>query len=150
MFIETVPNRNSPPAVLLRESYREGKRVKKRTLANLSQLPAAVVDGLRGLLKGGIVIGAASGDDGLRIERSLPHGHVGAALGMVRKIALDRLLLSTAKDEESVRRRDLIVAMIVDRLVAPRSKLGFVRAVGPETACTSLGEVLGLCAVREP
>src|SRR5882672_1892016 len=149
MFIETVPNRNSPPAVLLRESYREGKRVKKRTLANLSQLPAAVVDGLRGLLRGGIVIGAASGEDELRIERSLPHGHVGAALGMVRKIALDRLLLSTAKDEVSVRRRDLIVAMIVDRLVAPRSKLGFVRAVGPETACTSLGEVLGLGAVAE-
>jgi transposase len=149
MFIETVPNRNSPPAVLLRESYREGKRVKKRTLANLSQLPAVVTDGLRGLLKGGIVIGTGGGKDGLLIERSLPHGHVGAALGMVRKIALDRLLLSTAKDEESVRRRDLIVAMIVDRLVAPRSKLGFVRAVGPETACTSLGEVLGLGAVGE-
>ena len=149
MFIETVPNRNSPPAVLLRESYREGRRVKKRTLANLSQLPAAVVDGLRGLLKGGIVIGAGGGEDELRIERSLPHGHVGAALGMVRKIALDRLLLSTAKDEQSVRWRDLIVAMIVDRLVAPRSKLGFVRAVGPATACTSLGEVLGLGSVAE-
>jgi hypothetical protein len=149
MFIETVPNRNSSPAVLLRESYREGKRVKKRTLANLSQLPAAVIDGLRGLLKGGIVIGTGGGKDGLVIERSLPHGHVGAALGMVRKIALDRLLLSTAKDEESVRRRDLIVAMIVDRLVAPRSKLGFVRAVGAGTACTSLGEVLGLGAVAE-
>ena len=149
MFIETVPNRSSPPAVLLRESYREGGRVRKRTLANLSQLPASVVDGLRGLLKGGIVIGAGGGEDELRIERSLPHGHVGAALGMVRKIALDRLLLSTAKDEQSARWRDLIVAMIVDRLVAPRSKLGFVRAVGPQTACTSLGEVLGLGNVAE-
>ena len=149
MFIETVPNRSSPPAVLLRESYREGGRVKKRTLANLSQLPASVVDGLRGLLKGGIVIGAGGGEDELRIERSLPHGHVGAALGMVRKIALDRLLLSTARDEQSARWRDLIVAMIVDRLVAPRSKLGFVRAVGPQTACTSLGEVLGLGNVAE-
>src|SRR5882672_6127430 len=149
MFIETVPNRNSPPAVLLRESYREGKRVKKRTLANLSQLPAAVVDGLRGLLKGGIVIGAASGDDGLRIERSLPHGHVGAALGMVRKIALDRLLLSTAKDEEARRHRDLVVGLIVDRLIAPRSKLAFVRAVNPETRCSSLGAVLGLGTVAE-
>jgi transposase len=149
MFIETVPNRNSPPAILLRESYREGKRVKKRTLANLSRLPVAVIDGLRGLLKGGIVVGTGGGEDGLRIERSLPHGHVGAALGMMRKIALDRLLLSTAKDAASVRRRDLIVAMIVDRLVAPRSKLGFVRAVGPGTACTSLGEVLGLGGVAE-
>ena len=149
MFIETVPNRSSPPAVLLRESYREGGRVRKRTLANLSRLPASVVDGLRGLLKGGIVIGVGGGEDELRIERSLPHGHVGAALGMVRKIALDRLLLSTAKDEQSARWRDLIVAMIVDRLVAPRSKLGFVRAVGPQTACTSLGEVLGLGNVAE-
>jgi transposase len=144
MFIETVPNRTSPPAVLLRESYREGKRVRKRTLANLSHLPAVMIDGLRGLLKGGIVIGTDGGEDGLRIERSLPHGHVAAALGTIRKLALDRLLLSTAKDEKSQRHRDLIVAMIVDRLVEPRSKLGFVRAVGAETACSSLGPVLGL------
>ena len=66
MFIETVPNRSSPPAVLLRESYREGGRVKKRTLANLSRLPASVVDGLRGLLKGGIVIGVGGGEDELK------------------------------------------------------------------------------------
>jgi len=148
MFIETVPNRDSPPAVLLRESYREGKKVHKRTLANLSKLPASVIDGLRGLLRGGIVIGA-DGADGLRIERSLPHGHVAAALGTLRRIALDRLLLSTAKDEASRRFRDLIVAMIVDRLIAPRSKLGFVRAVDAETACSSVGEVLGLGAVAE-
>ena len=152
MFIETIPNRTSPPAVLLRESYREGKRVKKRTLANLSQLPAAVIDGLRGLLKGGIVIGTEDGGEGLTIARSLPHGHVAAALGMLRKIALDRLLLSTASDAATARHCDLIVAMIVDRLVTPRSKLGFVRAVSPETACTSLGAVLGLGEVgeREP
>ena len=149
MFIETIPNRTSPPAVLLRESYREGKRVKKRTLANLSHLPAAMVDGLRGLLKGGIVVAADGGDDGLRIERSLPHGHVAAALGTIRKLALDRLLLSTAKDEGSRRHCDLIVAMIVDRLVAPRSKLGFVRAVAPETACSSLGAVLELGRVAD-
>ena len=152
MFIETIPNRTSPPAVLLRESYREGKRVQKRTLANLSQLPAAVIDGLRGLLKGGIVIGAEDSGEGLRIARSLPHGHVAATLGMLRKIALDRLLLSTASDAASARHCDLIVAMLVDRLVTPRSKLGFVRAVSPETACTSLGAVLGLGEVgeREP
>jgi transposase len=149
MFIETIPNRGSPPAVLLRESYREGKRVRKRTLANLSQLPMVVIEGLRGLLKGGIVVGAADGVEGLRIARSLPHGHVAAALGMVRKIALDRLLLSTARDAASARHCKLVVAMIVDRLVAPRSKLGFVRAVAPETACTSLGAVLELGEVGE-
>ncbi len=115
MFIETVPNRDSPPAILLRESYRdEAGKSQKRTLANLSKLPAALIAGLKGLLKGGTVIGA--GDDGLTIERSLPHGHVAAALGTLRKIALDRLLLSTAKDDASRRHRDLVVGMIVDRL----------------------------------
>jgi hypothetical protein len=147
MFIETVPNRSSPPAVLLRESWREGKKVHKRTLANLSKLPAHLITGLQALLKGGAVIGV--GDGGLEVVRSLPHGHVAAGLGMVRRIALDRLLLSTAKDAGSVRHRDLVVAMIVDRLVTPRSKLGFVRAVDEETASTSLGSVLGLGTVAE-
>ena len=115
MFIETVPNRTSPPAVLLRESYRDEQgRAQKRTLANLSKLPDDVVDGLRALLRGGTVIGTRP--DEMRIERSLPHGHVAAALGMLRRIALDRLILSTAKDAESRRHCDLVVAMIVDRL----------------------------------
>jgi hypothetical protein len=148
MFIETVPNRNSPPAVLLRESYRdENGKSQKRTLANLSKLPAAVVAGLKALLAGGTVM--SIGENGLGIERSLPHGHVAAALGTVRKIALDRLILSTAKDGQSRRCRDLVIGLIVDRLIAPRSKLGFVRAVNPETACSSLGEVLGLGTVAE-
>src|ERR1051326_7200490 len=148
MFIETVPNRNLPPTVLLRESYRDvNGRSQKRTLANLSKLPAEVVAGLRALLAGGTVVGV--GEDGLKVERSLPHGHVAAALGTVRKIALDRLMLSTAKDEQSRRHRDLVVGLIVDRLIAPRSKLGFVRAVNGATRCRSLGEVLGLGAVAE-
>jgi hypothetical protein len=146
MFIETVPNRNSPPAVLLRESYRDERgKSQKRTLANLSKLPAEVVAGLKALLAGGTVVDK----DGLKVERSLPHGHVAAALGTLRKIALDRLILSTAKDEEARRYCDLVVGLIVDRLIAPRSKLGFVRAIGPETACTSLGAVLGLGTVAE-
>jgi transposase len=146
MFIETVPNRDSPPAVLLRESYRdEHGRSQKRTLANLSKLPRDVIDGLKALLKGGTVIG--TGD--LEIERSLPHGHVAAALAMIRKVALDRLILSTAKDPRSRRYSDLVVAMMVDRLIAPRSKLGFVRAVDQETAISSLGAVLGLGKVKE-
>jgi transposase len=148
MFIETVPNRGSPPAVLLRESYRDEQgRAQKRTLANLSKLPADLVDGLRALLKGGTVIGTGVGE--LEVERALPHGHVAAGLGVVRKIALDRLILSTSKDAASRRYRDLVVGMIVDRLIAPRSKLGFVRAVDTETAATSLGTVLGLGRVQE-
>ena len=148
MFIETVPNRTSPPAVLLRESYRdEDGRAQKRTLANLSKLPGDVVDGLRALLKGGTVIGTGPAE--MQIERSLPHGHVAVALGMLRRIALDRLILSTAKDAASRRHCDLVVAMIVDRLIAPRSKLGFVRAVDEETATSSLGAVLHLGEVKE-
>src|SRR6202166_2335268 len=148
MFIETVPNRASPPAVLLRESYRdENGRTQKRTLANLSKLPGDVVAALKAIIKGGTLIGA--GPEELQIERSLPHGHVAAALGMIRKIGLDRLVLSTARDAEARRYCDLVVAMMVDRLIAPRSKLGFVRAVDEETATTSLGEVLSLGKVKD-
>jgi hypothetical protein len=148
MFIETVPNRSSPPAILLRESYRdETGRAQKRTLANLSKLPTHVIEGVRALLKGAVV--SPPGEPALQIERALPHGHVAAALGMVRQIALDRLLLSTAKDAGSKRARDLVVAMLVDRLVAPRSKLALARSLQAETATSSLGPVLGLGAVAE-
>jgi transposase len=148
MFIETVPNRDSPPAVLLRESYRdEHGRAQKRTLANLSKLPGDVIEGLKALLKGGTVIGTGPGE--LEIERSLPHGHVAAVLAMIRGLALDRLILSTAKDAASRRHCNLIVAMMVDRLILPRSKLGFVRAVDQQSAVSSLGAVLGLGKVKE-
>jgi hypothetical protein len=148
MFVETVPNRDSPPAVLLRESYRDEEgRSQKRTLANLSKLPRDLIDALKALLKGGTAIG--TGPRELEIERALPHGHVAAVLGTIRKIALDRLILSTAKDAASRRHCDVIVAMMVDRLVEARSKLGFVRAVDDETAASSLGKVLGLGAVKE-
>jgi len=148
MFIETVPNRDSPPAVLLRESYRDEQgRSQKRTLANLSKLPRDMIDTLKAVLKGGTVVG--TGPQELEVERSLPHGHVAAALGMIRKIGLDRLILSAAKDPASRRCCDLIVAMMVDRLIAPRSKLGFVRAVDEETAVSSLGAVLHLGRVKE-
>src|ERR1700675_2774097 len=153
MFIETVPNRTSPPAILLRESYRdEAGKAQKRTLANLSKLPASLIAGLKGLLKGGVAIPTAPGaasEEGLRIERSLPHGHVAAGLGMLRKSKLDRLLLSTAKDEHSRRCCDLAIGLMVDRLLASRSKLGFVRAINGQTASSSLGEVLSLGAVAE-
>jgi hypothetical protein len=148
MSVETVPNWDSPPAILLRKSYRdEAGKSQKRTLANLSKLPASLIAGLKGLLKGGTVIGA--GDDGLSIERSLPRGHVAATLGTLRKLALDQLILGTAKDEGSRRHRDLVVGLIVDRLVSPRSKLGFVRSVNGESADSSLGEVLSLGKVAE-
>jgi|SRR5208283_440883 len=143
MFIETVPNRDSPPAVLLRESYRDEQgRSQKRTLANLSKLPRDMIDTLKAVLKGATVVG--TGPQELEVERSLPHGHVAAALGMIRKIGLDRLILSASRDAASRRYCDLVLALMVDRLIAPRSKLGFVRAVDEETASSSLGAVLRL------
>src|SRR5512144_1263890 len=90
MHIESVPNRNSRPAILLRESYREGGRVKKRTLANLSRWPEQRVGGLRTLLRGGVAV--AKAEDALSIKRSLPHGHVAAILGSVRTLGLPELL----------------------------------------------------------
>src|SRR5271166_803928 len=88
MYVETVPNRNSPPAILLRESYREGGKVKKRTLLNLSDWPRERIAGFTALLKGGTVI--PSDQEAISIVRALPHGHVAAALGTARKIGLDR------------------------------------------------------------
>ena len=87
MYIDVVPNRTSPPAVLLRESYRDGNKVKKRTLLNLTGWPRDLVEGFRALLKGGTVIPA--GQDALSITRSLPHGHVAAVLGTLRRSGLD-------------------------------------------------------------
>ena len=99
MFIETVPNRGSPPAVLLRESYRdENGRSQKRTLANLSKLPRAMVETLKALLKGGTVIGTGPGD--LEIERALPHGHVAAVLGMGQEEDRAELLAGTAAEQQ--------------------------------------------------
>jgi transposase len=142
MYIETVPNRGSPPAILLRESYRVDGNVKKRTLLNLTDWPRHVVEGLRALLKGGTVL--PSGEEGITIKRSLPHGHVAAVLGTLRSIGLDQLLGPTGN-----RCRDLVVAMIVARLIAPVSKLATAKALDPATAASSLGSVLGLGDVDE-
>jgi hypothetical protein len=112
MYIESVPNRASPPAVLLRESYRDGKTIRKRTLLNLSNWPAEHVEGLRGVLKGGVVIPA--GQEALRVERSLPHGHVAAVLGVARAIGLDRLL-GPKTGREPNRPRDLVMGRAAER-----------------------------------
>jgi len=142
MYIDDVPNRNSPPAILLRESYRVDGKVKKRTLLNLSDWPVELVEGFRALLKGATVL--PPGQEAISIKRSLPHGHVAAVLGTLRLIGLDRLLGPAGN-----RCRDLVVAMIVARLIAPVSKLATARALDPATAASSLGAVLGLGEVDE-
>lgn len=135
MYIDEVPNRNSPPAVLLRESYREGKRVLKRTLANLTSWPTHLVEGFRVLLRGGTAIEGF--EESFEIVRSLPHGHVAAVLGTLRKLKLEKLIAP-----ERSAPRDRVLAMILARVLAPRSKLATARGFGEETASSSLGELL--------
>jgi hypothetical protein len=147
MHIESVPNRNSRPAILLRESYREDGKVRKRTLANLSRWPEHLVEGLRTLLRGGVAV--AKAEEALSIRRSLPHGHVAAILGIARALGLPELLTERSGGAAGRRCRDLVVAMLVDRIIAPSSKLATVRALNPGTAASSLGEVLGLGVVQE-
>ena len=142
MYIEAVPNRSSPPAILLRESYREGRRVRKRTLCNLSGWPAAHIEGLRGVLRGGTVIPA--GREAFTVIRTLPHGHVAAALGTARRIGLDRIL-----GPDGNRCRDLVLALLVGRILEPASKLAAARALSPATAASSLGAGLDLGEVDE-
>ena len=141
MYIEAIPNRGSPPAILLRESFRENGRVRKRTLANLSDWPSTLVEGFRTLLKGGIAVA----EEGVRIRRAVPHGHAAAVLGMIRAIGLDRLL-GRPSDKRLV---PLALALIVSRLIAPASKLATARELAAETASSSLGRLLGLGAVDE-
>src|SRR3954465_7665747 len=159
MYIESVPNRNSPPAILLRESYREGGKVRKRTLCNLSDWPTATIEGLRGVLRGGTVI--APERDAFTVTRSPPHGHVAAALGTARRIGLNRLL-----GPDGHRCRDLAIALIVSRILDPTPKLAAHRPLAPPTApptprhllaaarppapaAPSLGDVLALGSVDE-
>ena len=147
MFIDTIPNRKSPPAVLLRESYREGGRVKKRTLANLSKLPQSLIDGIGALLDGGKVSGKRAAEPGFEIVRSLPHGHVAAVKAMIGKLGLERTLQGRSGVDKRV--RNLIEAMIIQRIIAPGSKLAFHRALAPLTATSSLALSVGLIDVAE-
>jgi hypothetical protein len=143
MYVVKVPNRGSPPAILLRESYREDGKVKNRTLANLSSWPEAKVDALSRVLKGQPPP-AAGLDGAFEITRSLPHGHVAAVLGTARQLGLEELI-----DPVPSRHRDLVTAMAVAQVIAPDSKLAIARGLRDATASSSLGEVLGLGSCDE-
>src|SRR5438034_3196047 len=143
MYVAKVPNRGSPPAVLLRESYREAGKVKNRTLANLSSWPGAKVEALARVLTGQPPP-AAGLDGAFEITRSLPHGHVAAVLGTVRQLGLEDLI-----DPVPSRHRDLVTAMAVAQVIAPDSKLAIARGLREETAASSLGEVLHLGSCDE-
>jgi Transposase DDE domain len=136
MYVAVVPNRGSRPAILLRESYRDGEKVKNRTLKNLSDWPAERIARLRAVLRGDPLVPAG---EGLEIVRALPHGHVLAALGTARRTGLDRLLPRGPE-----RRRQLALALILARLLDPAAKLATVRALDAATASHSLGATLEL------
>src|SRR6266851_4031956 len=142
MYVAKVPNRGSPPAVLLRESYREAGKVKNRTLANLSAWPEAKVDALTRVLKGQPPAAAAEGT--FEIARSLPHGHVAAVLGAARELGLEELI-----DPAPSRQRDLVTAMAVAQVTGPGSKLAIARGLRADTAASSLGQVLDVAACDE-
>jgi len=142
MYVTSVPNRGSPPAILLRESYRDNGKVKTRTLANLSHWPEHKVENFKRALKG--LPPAVDLSEAFEITRSLPHGHVAAVLGTARALGIDELL-----DSVPSRQRDLVMAMLVAQVIAPPSKLATARGLRAETATSSLGQVLGVSACDE-
>ena len=119
MYIERVPNRTSRPAILLREGWREGKKTCKRTIANLTHWPEEKVEALRLLLKGEPMVSAR---EAFVVERTIPHGHVEAVVGTIKRLGLDSIIYA-----KRCRERDLVVAMIAERLIRPCSKLATTR-----------------------
>jgi transposase len=142
MYIAAVPNRSSPPAILLRESFRDGSKVRTRTLTNLSHWPAHRVEAFRAFLKGGSV--GLPLREAFDVVRSLPDGHVAATLGSLRRVGLETILAAKPSRE-----RDLCVAMIVGRLLSPGSKLALVRSLQQQSLSSSLAERLGVTDADE-
>src|SRR5215207_667993 len=143
MYITRVPNRGSPPAVLLRASFREHGKVKTRTLANLSRWPEHKVDKLDRALKG---LPPAGWDlaEAFEITRSLPHGHVAAVAGTAEKLGVAELI-----DPTPSRRRNLVLAMLIGQVTAPGSKLAIARGLRTETATSTLGQILDVSGCDE-
>jgi hypothetical protein len=141
VYIETIPNRSSPPAILLREGYREGGKVVKRTLANLSHWDPQLVEHFRVLLKGGVAVQSAASV--LTIERALPHGHVAAVLGAARGSGSSQWFGSAPQELQP-----LLQAMLVARVLEPASKLATHRMLHDDTATSSLGRLLGVGQCR--
>ena len=142
MYVARIPNRGSPPAILLRESYRQGGKVKNRTLANLSHWPEPKVDALARTLKG--LPPKLDLSQAFEITRSLPHGHVAAVLGTARALGVDELI-----DPVRSRRRDLVTAMVVAQVIGPGSKLATARGLRTQTSTSSLGQLLGVAGCDE-
>src|SRR5258708_22157894 len=144
MYVATVPNRNSPPAILLRESYRLDGKGKIWTVGNISYLGPHQVGAFRLDLSGSLTASSTPLPESFLISRSLPHGHVAAVLGCLRNLQVDAIL-----DAAPSRQRDLVIAMIVARIIEPASKLATARGLHCDTLHHSLGEVLHLDSADE-
>jgi hypothetical protein len=144
VHVATIKNRQGGKLYvthLLRRTFREGGKVKHETLGNISHLPPGVIELIRAALKGESFLSAA---DSFHIVRSLPHGHVAAVLGSLKKIGLEQLIASRPCPE-----RTLCLAMIVARIISPSSKLATTRSLNAETCSSSLGQELGIDFVSE-
>lgn len=147
MYIDTIPNRNSPPAILLRESYREGGKTKKRTLCNLSKLPCETIEAIRASIKGELIAAGTvvtQPREQMTLLDARQHGHVAAIIGMIKKTGLLKII-----DRKDSRQRDVVAAMIADRIISGDSKLATARHCQPETASTTLGDLLNLTDLDE-
>ncbi len=147
MYIERVPNRKSPPAILLRESWREDGKVCKRTVANLSGLPDETVNALQAALRGKSIPaseGIPSPEKAISLHDARQHGHVAAIYDVMKKSGLLTMI-----DSRPTRERDVVAAMIIDRMISGDSKLATVRHCSPETASTTLSELLALEDLNE-
>ena len=136
MYVERIKNRNSPPAILVRESYWEDGKCKKRTLANLSKLPPAAINAVKQSLKHSPVNAVP---DDFEITRTIPHGHVAAVIGTIKNLGIDRLI-----DSRHSTQRQLCLAMIAARILDPRSKLATSRSFAPDHLTDTLSECLGV------
>ncbi len=142
MFVDKIPNRNSNPTWLIRESnWINGKSV-KTTLANISKLPMEIIEGLRILLAGGTAV--KSVEDAFTIRSNTPHGHVAAVLGIMKQLGLPELIAP-----KNSRFRRLVLGMIAARVIKPASKLATSAMLDVRTAASTLNEELGLKCVDE-
>lgn len=142
LSVDVIPNRTSPPAILLREAWRDGKRIRRRTIANLSKMPPFLIDAIRLSLAGGVTFPSLNA--AVDIRRSLPYGHIAAVLGTLQSLGLIRVF-----GRKSERMRDLLVAAVIARVVDPTSQLSVAQTLSPETASTSLEAVLELGQVSD-
>jgi transposase len=143
MYVERVPNRNSPPCALIRESYRDAGKVHKRTLANISHLPGETIEQIRILLKGGSVI--EDFDNNFQIIRSLPYANVKAVLSTLQQTGLNNAISSS----EQSKNHKLVIAMIVSRIINPCSKLATVRSLNEQTSSMVLNDLLDIADINE-